>query len=232
MMLRNYLLVTLRNIEKQKGYTITNVLGLSIALAVSIFIFMYVKDELTFDTGHPNSGNLYRIGTKITNEEGEVNFQNWAMAGWDNYLKDNYEKVVSATSYRTNAFPFSLLYESTDKIQLTNDMDLLFVEPNYSEIIYTPIIAGDANSPLKEPNTMIISHSAGVKVFNWSLHAFLYRMKLLIYFETPKFFLFSVKKYILPLQHPVYHYFTKFHFILYNIFFINPDILFKEIPFL
>ena len=60
-MLKNYLLSTLRNITKRKGFSILNVLGLSIGLAASLLILQYVKDELSFDNFHTNAENIYRV---------------------------------------------------------------------------------------------------------------------------------------------------------------------------
>ena len=61
-MLKNYFLLSIRNILKQRGYAIVNTMGLAIGLAAAIFILLYVRDELTFDTMHPNAGNTYRMG--------------------------------------------------------------------------------------------------------------------------------------------------------------------------
>ncbi len=51
-MLKNYLLTTWRSISKRKGFTLLNILGLSIGLAASLLILQYVKDELSYDDFH------------------------------------------------------------------------------------------------------------------------------------------------------------------------------------
>lgn len=97
-MFLNYLLLSLRNIFKQRGYTIINTAGLSIGLAAAIFILLYVRDELTFDTMHPYAKDTYRIGYWVQDENGEVQAWPFAPAGWDNYIKENYEGITHITS--------------------------------------------------------------------------------------------------------------------------------------
>lgn len=58
---RNYLLTTLRNISRRKGFTLLNILGLSIGLAASLLILQYVKDELSYDDFHANAQHIYRV---------------------------------------------------------------------------------------------------------------------------------------------------------------------------
>ena len=60
-MFKNYLITTLRNISRRKGFSILNVLGLSIGLAASILILQYVKDELSYDDFHEKASRIYRI---------------------------------------------------------------------------------------------------------------------------------------------------------------------------
>lgn len=60
-MIKNYLFVALRNIFRQKGFSIINISGLSIGLACTLLILLWVQDELSFDKFHPNASMLYRV---------------------------------------------------------------------------------------------------------------------------------------------------------------------------
>jgi len=63
-MLKNYLLVALRNIRKHKFYAFINIFGLTIGLASCLLIGMYVLDELNYDRMHENGSDMYRMGLK------------------------------------------------------------------------------------------------------------------------------------------------------------------------
>jgi putative ABC transport system permease protein len=66
-MIRNYLKIALRNIKKQKVYSLINFIGLAIGLSVTLVITLYIIDDLTFDRFHENRDQIYRflsIGVK------------------------------------------------------------------------------------------------------------------------------------------------------------------------
>lgn len=159
----NYLLLSFRNIFKQRGYTIINTAGLSIGLAAAIFILLYVRDELTFDTMHPYAENTYRMGYWVQSPNGEVQSWPYAPSGWDNYIKENYEGITHITSYTHTGMPTSIYYEPQDKIILTED--IIWAENSLNEVLLMPIIKGNSNNPLKEVNSFMISESAAKKLF-------------------------------------------------------------------
>ena len=59
-MIRSYIQVALRNLTKNRGYASINIAGLAIGLATSIFIFLYVINELTYDRFHEKSDRTYK----------------------------------------------------------------------------------------------------------------------------------------------------------------------------
>ena len=61
-MLKNYFLVAFRNIIKQKFYAFINILGLTIGITATLFVILYVSDELSYDRFHTNIDNMYRVG--------------------------------------------------------------------------------------------------------------------------------------------------------------------------
>ncbi len=63
-MLANYLKIGVRNIKRQKWYSLINVFGLALGLVCSLLIFLWINDELSFDVFHKHSAELYRIDSK------------------------------------------------------------------------------------------------------------------------------------------------------------------------
>lgn len=162
-MLFNYLLLALRNLRKQRGYTIVNALGLAIGLASALFIFLYVRDELTFDKHHPYADQTYRLGYRIDFPNGDNEGYPAAPAGWDNYLKDNYAGITHISSFETTGMPTSLKYVPSDRIILTEEV--MWAESNIGEIIKIDIVRGDRENALKEINSMLISEKAAKELF-------------------------------------------------------------------
>ena len=61
-MLRNLLLVALRNFKRDKWYSLLNILGLTIGITFSLFLIFYIKDELSYDRYHENADRIVQIG--------------------------------------------------------------------------------------------------------------------------------------------------------------------------
>ena len=162
-MVSNYLLLAIRNILKQRGYAIVNMLGLAIGLAAAIFILLYVRDELTFDTMHPKASDTYRMGYWLQFPNGQEDKFPAVPAGWDNFIKENYEGVTDIASYLQWGMPTSIYYERSDKIILTEE--ILWAEQTLGDVIAIDLIKGDKATALKEPNNIILSESAAYKIF-------------------------------------------------------------------
>src|SRR5689334_15246498 len=60
-MIKNLLLVALRNFRKDRWYSILNVLGLTIGTTFSLFLILYIVDELRYDRYHQKADRIYRI---------------------------------------------------------------------------------------------------------------------------------------------------------------------------
>jgi putative ABC transport system permease protein len=162
-MLFNYFLLAFRNIIKQRGFAFVNLLGLALGLASALFILLYVRDELTYDTMHPKASSTYRMGYSLAFPNGEKDAAPYAPAGWDNYLKTNYEGVEEIGGYETNGMPVSILNEGPDRTIMTEDF--IWAEASMTKIIYLPIVKGDRTNPLREINSIIINESSAKELF-------------------------------------------------------------------
>lgn len=162
-MLYNYFLLAVRNLKRQRGYTIVNTLGLATGIAAAMFILLYVFDELTFDQIHPQHATTYRMGYYAQFENGQSESFPAVPAGWDNYIRDNYDDIGDITSYTSAGMPTSIYYPANDKIVLTED--IIWAEQNIDKVIYMPIIKGSSTEPLKEINSIIMSKSAAYELF-------------------------------------------------------------------
>ena len=64
-MLKNYFKIALRNLLKYKGYSFINIFGLAVGIGCCLLIFIYVKDELTYDRFQSNGDRIYRLNSMI-----------------------------------------------------------------------------------------------------------------------------------------------------------------------
>ncbi len=162
-MLRNYLLIALRNFKRQKLFTLLNIFGLALGLGSAIFIFLYVSDELRYDVMHPNYKNTYRIGCTFTNGDRQ-SFDNTEVPGvFVKYLKDNRSEVTHASRISYIGYPTSLNYKAKDKIILTEE--IRWAEPNFAEVLAFNLAEGNKQKMFENPNSMVISESGARKLF-------------------------------------------------------------------
>ena len=97
-MLKNLLKISFRNLLKDKVYSGINVLGLTIGITCSLFLFLYILDELSYDRYHKNADTIYRVVSNIKEPD---NAFTWAVAqiplGVE--LRDNYPEVKNVVRF-------------------------------------------------------------------------------------------------------------------------------------
>ena len=59
-MIRNYFKIAFRNIWKSKGYASINIVGLSVAFCISVFLFLTAYFQLSFDNFHKDGDRIYQ----------------------------------------------------------------------------------------------------------------------------------------------------------------------------
>ena len=60
-MLKNYLKIAWRNITRQRGYSLINIVGLAIGIAACLLILQYVSFELSYEDFQANKDRIYRV---------------------------------------------------------------------------------------------------------------------------------------------------------------------------
>ena len=69
-MLKNYIKIAVRNLKKNRTYSFINILGLSIGITCSLFMMMWVVDELSWDKFQTNADTLFRVEQDQPNPKG------------------------------------------------------------------------------------------------------------------------------------------------------------------
>lgn len=165
-MFRNFLIVAVRNFFRQRTQSILNVSGLAIGLACSIYVFLYVFDEFTYDTQHPDAENTYRMITKMKHADGDEQTRTWAISGWAHYMKENLKGVKDFTSLNTSGWSHSFYYKpKTGEQRVILSDNVVYVDKNYAEFFFFELVAGDKNTLFDEPTGIAISESEARELF-------------------------------------------------------------------
>ncbi|HZI52420.1 MAG TPA: FtsX-like permease family protein [Chitinophagaceae bacterium] len=162
-MLRNFILIALRNFRRQKLFSFLNMTGLALGLASSILIFLYVSDELRYDTIHPHYSNTYRIGATWSNSDGRT-FDNTESPGfWVKQLKDSRTEVEQAVRIAYIGYPTSLNYKAKEKIILTEEIK--WAEPGFDKVLKFDLLQGNKAKIFEHNNSMVVSETGARRIF-------------------------------------------------------------------
>ena len=162
-MIRNYLLIAIRNFQRQKLFALLNMFGLALGLASAILIFLYVSDELQYDVMHPHYKNTYRLGVSFTNRDGQV-FDNTTSPGFlTRQLKDTRPEVDMITRIDYIGYPTSLHHKATDKIILTEEIK--WAEPDFNKIVWFDLLKGNEDKMFENHNSIVLSETGAQRMF-------------------------------------------------------------------
>src|SRR6478736_3030704 len=93
-MLKNYFRISLRNLKRNKGYTIINILGLSMGIAICLLIFLVIRFESGFDQFHKNKDRIYRILTEYHHADSkEIFYGRGVPFGFPNAIRSNFKQL-------------------------------------------------------------------------------------------------------------------------------------------
>jgi putative ABC transport system permease protein len=162
-MIRNFLLIALRNFQRQRLFALLNMFGLAIGLASAILIFLYVSDELRYDSMHPYYENTYRVGCTWSNTDGRV-FENETAPGfWVKQLKETRSEVEQAVRIDNIGYPTSLHDKATDKIILTENIK--WAEPHFDRVFNFHLLKGNQDKMFDDYNSIVLSETGAQKLF-------------------------------------------------------------------
>ena len=158
-MLKNYLKIAIRNILRHKGFSLINIIGLSIGMTVCIIIIQYVSYENSYDKFHDNYENIYRVQFNIY-KHGELVVEcAAAVPAVGPAMKDNFPEVLEYC----RAFPSSGIMTYGEKS--FREEDIQIVNPAFVSLLSFPLINGDPETALKGPNKTVITESTARRFF-------------------------------------------------------------------
>ncbi len=159
-MWRNFIRVTLRNLNKNKAFNVINISGLAIGLASAIFIILYIMSETSYDRFNDRAEDIYRlyIKGKMAGEE-FTGAWNAPIAG-----PTFYEEIPEIENFcRFDYYNNMLMWAEPDKKYL--EQTILLADSTFFEIFSIRLLEGDPATCLDEPKTILLSESKVAQYF-------------------------------------------------------------------
>lgn len=162
-MFRNYFVVALRNIRKHKGYSIINILGLSIGIASCLLILLFVWSELSYDRFHERAEQIYRVG--LTFHVGTNQFD--AALGpcplAAALVRDFPEVEKAARIFARQSRGGDVFVRNEDR--RFREKRFLWADQSLFDILTIPFLKGNPGEALEKPNSVVLTIESAEKYF-------------------------------------------------------------------
>jgi putative ABC transport system permease protein len=158
-MLRNYFKVAVRNLSRNKVYSIINIAGLAIGMTCCVLILLWVQDELSYDRFHQRADNLYRI-TETWHHQGETKCEALTSPLLAPALKEECPEINLATRFSPGG---EQLVKCEDK-RFQNDV-VAQADNDFFQMFSFPFVMGDPKTALIDPFSVVVSEKMSQKYF-------------------------------------------------------------------
>jgi len=154
-MIKNYLKIAFRNIIRHKAFAAINIAGLAIGMACSIFILLWVQNELSYDRFNKNANEIYRIAARAGDFKAAINP---APMVADLQAKiPAIKNTVRLTTLSTNVF------EVGDR--KFEEKRVFYADSTFLQVFSYKLIKGDRAAALNRPDAVLITEELAKKYF-------------------------------------------------------------------
>ncbi|MCF8304154.1 MAG: ABC transporter permease [Bacteroidales bacterium] len=158
-MFKNFIKTAIRNITSSKFYSLLNILGLSIGLIAFVFIFIYIRDELSYDKHHAKHERIHRLESQFTISN---KADQWAIVPipMAPALQLEYPEVESYVRFQNTG---NTLYRHGEKEYY--EEDFYYTDSTVFQVFTHHMLMGNPDKALTEPNAIVLTQSTAKKYF-------------------------------------------------------------------
>ena len=163
-MFRNYILVAIRNLTKNRFFSAINIFGLAISMSVCLGIIMLVADQLQYDRYNTHRSRIYRVNTKYLNADGTPAGNDYATSPLPlaTSLTEDFTGVEKAVRIKRGFGNGWIEFEQDLSIPLGG----FFVDPEMLDIFQLELEYGNPKTALVEPFSVVLTRKAADKLFS------------------------------------------------------------------
>jgi len=159
-MFKNYFKTTVRNLWRNKAFSVINILGLSLGMAASLLIFLWMKDELSVDAFHKNKQNIYAVYESVFSEgKAETGYETAGLLATE--LKRKIPEIQYASSFDGGGGA-ATTFELGDKII---NMRGGAADSDFFKLFDYKLLQGTASTALDGPDKIAISRKMAEEFF-------------------------------------------------------------------
>lgn len=156
-MLRNYFKIAIRNLFRHKGFSFINIAGLAIGMSCTIFILLWVQNELSYDRFHKQAGNIYRITASLPELDIHAAVTPAPLGAAVQQETPEIKSSVRISGSNSDLF-------QVDE-RMFEEKKVFFADSNFFNVFTYSFIEGDAETALRLPEGMVITKEMAKKYF-------------------------------------------------------------------
>lgn len=158
-MIKNFLLIALRNLKRDFWYSLMNIAGLTIGITFSLFLIFYIKDELSYDKHHEKADRIFRINTYIQEKDKNTD---WVLTQFPlaPTLKKDYPEVEEAVRFVSRE---RTLFKNGDNNFY--ETKVYYADSTVFNVFTSKVVEGNIATALNEPFNIVISRTLAEKYF-------------------------------------------------------------------
>ncbi len=160
-MLKNYLKIAFRNLKRNKVYNFINIGGLAVGIACCVLLFLFVQNEWTYDSFHKKADRIFRVTQVSTQPDGSL-FRGAAQSSQLALaLESSFPGIQEAVRLISRQVQIA-----DGQGNYIKGVDALFTDPAFFEFFTFPLLQGNPETALTDPNSVVLSKNAARKFFN------------------------------------------------------------------
>jgi putative ABC transport system permease protein len=158
-MLQNYIKIGWRSLMRKKAFSFINMIGLSIGMGCFLLIFSFVYNELSYDKYAAHYKNIHRVGLQLAKDDGLDDYPSVDMAVASG-IKANFPEIIETTRFGGTFEGYIKRGDVTVK-----EKTLMYADSNALKFFSIPLLQGNEDNALVEPNSIVISQAFAKKYF-------------------------------------------------------------------
>jgi putative ABC transport system permease protein len=159
-MLKNYFITAVRSLYRNLVYSLVNIFGLVLGIAVTLIVFLFIQFETSYDKYHKDYKQIYRVYRTATHPEFGIRNDARIGGAFHNIAKQNFPGVESSTRIMGGGDIY--IHHNNEDFK---ESKFIFADSSIFSVFTFPFLRGDARTALKEPNSIIITEAIAKKYF-------------------------------------------------------------------
>jgi putative ABC transport system permease protein len=159
-MFKNYLKIASRNANRQKLYTLINISGLAVGLAIFILAILYSGFHFSFDRFHKDGDRIFVVHRVIPSDRGGILYNQWTPTPLLQLMLREFPEIETAVRWNPN---ITQMVRYGDKTFF--EKRVCYADSNFFKFFSFDMTAGDPETSLARPNSTVITETAAARYF-------------------------------------------------------------------